>query len=130
MKVVVSGFLSYISKLWSLVSCLVLWSATGVALAQSSFTDRVQTAKARDSSSLLASTKTGVDNYQQIIGLGLMLVGFAIMTWGIFWVMSAARSDGRKESKPGWIMIGGGGALGAATVIYLLTVGVFSSVAT
>lgn len=111
--------------------CFVLVATSTLAVAQTggSFTDRVQNAKARDSTQLYQQTKTGVDNWQGIFGLVLMLIGFCIMAWGIFWVMGAARSEGRKEAKPGWIMIVGGGVLGASTAVYLLTVGVFGSFA-
>lgn len=129
MEKVASKFSQAASRAWASAICAVLVTASNVAVAQSSFTDRVQNAKARDSSAMLAQVKTGTDNWQMIISLIFMLIGFAIMAWGVFWVMAAARSEGRKEAKPGWFMIAGGGVLGAATGIYLAVVGIASSAA-
>lgn len=110
-----------------LLALMVLNSELAFAQGAGSFTDRVGSAKARDSSTLLAGTKSGVDNYQTIFGMVLMLAGFAIFSWGVFWVMAAARSNGQKEAKAGWVMVAGGGVLGAATAVYLFAAGVFSS---
>ncbi len=127
MKKVIGLNVSYISTWWARLVCLLLLSANDLALAQTSFTDQVKNAKVRSSTELAASAKSGVDNYSAIISVVLMLFGFGIMVWGIFWVMAASRSEGRKEAKPGWVMILGGGVLGAGAAAYVFTVGAIAS---
>lgn len=126
---IVNTITSLASSTWARLVGMSMLLATDLVFAQNSgsFTDRVQNAKARSSAELLQGAKTGTDNYATIISLGAMLVGFAILIWGIMWVMAAGRSEGRKEAKPGWIMILGGGALGGASAIYIFTVGIASS---
>ena len=122
--------IAFVSGIWArmmcslmLLSCTVLYAQTG------SFTDRVATGSktSKDLSSMGASAKKNVDVIADVVSLVAMLVGFVFLIWGIMWVMAAGRSEGRKEAKAGWIMILGGGALGAASAIYIFTVGLAST---
>src|ERR1035437_2754223 len=101
--------------------------ATGAVMAQAEFMDRVKSAKAVDSTTLRANVTTGGNNLAAIGSVVFAVVGFAFMIWGIIWVMSAHRSEGRKEAVPGYVMAIGGGALGAASFVYMFFVGMFSS---
>lgn len=104
-------------------SCLL---ATGAYAAE--FTDQVRNAKAIDTRAMRDSTKTGADNFGFMIGLGSMVVGLVFAIWGIIWVMKASRSEGRTSATAGWIMLIGGGALGAITAIFMFLTGMFSGI--
>lgn len=115
---------------WARFICSLMLLSTGAyAHAAGEFTDRVANAKAIDTKSLRDSSKSGADNIGFIVGIFGTVIGLVIFFWGILWVMSASRSEGRKAATPGWVMILGGGALGAGTALYLLSVGVFSGAA-
>lgn len=106
-------------------SMLLASGAVGAA----EFTDRINNAKSIDTKVLRENAKSGADNFGFIIALVGMVIGLVVFMMGIMWVMSAAKSEGRKDAKAGWIMIGGGGALGAATGLFLYVVGFFSGAA-
>ena len=115
---------------WARVVCATLLTMTGATShAAGEFTDRVSNAKAIDTKSLRDSSKAGADNVGFIVGILGAVVGLVFFIWGVIWVMSASRSDGRKEATAGWVMMIGGGALGAGTALYLLFVGVFAGAA-
>lgn len=121
---------SSVQTMWARLVCAVLLSLTGAhASAQGEFTDRVSNAKTIDTKGLRDGAKSGADNLGFIIGIGATVIGLAFFFWGVLWVMSASRSEGRKQATPGWVMMLGGGALGAGTALYLLFVGVFSGAA-
>lgn len=115
---------------WARFVCaLMLVASGGYAYADGEFTDRVASAKAIDTSTLRSSAKTGADNIGFIVGIVGTVVGLVFFVWGVLWVMSASRSEGRKSATAGWVMMIGGGALGAGTALYLLFVGVFAGAA-
>lgn len=104
-------------------SCLL---ATGAYAAE--FTDQVRNAKPIDTRSMRDSAKSGADNTGFIIGIVAMVIGLAFAFYGIIWIMKASRSDGRTDAKAGWIMLVGGGALGALTAIFMVLTGMFSGI--
>lgn len=121
---------SRIGDAWARVVCATLLTMTGATShAAGEFTDRVSNAKAIDTKSLRDSSKQGADNVGFIVGMLGAVVGLVFFIWGILWVMSASRSEGRKSATAGWVMMIGGGCLGAGTAVYLLFVGVFAGAA-
>ena len=119
-----------VRNMWASLMCMGMLLASGLAYSQTGFTDRVKNARTLDSATLANQTKQGVDNWGTIISLGAMLVGLFFFIWGIMWVMRASRDEGRTKAAPGWIMMIGGGALGGAMGVYLLSVGIFASAGT
>lgn len=109
------------------VICGSMLLMSGAAHSQE-FVDKIKNAKTLDTSSLRNSAKTGADNIGFVVQLVGIVGGLVFFIWGILWVMSAQRSEGRKNAAPGWFMIIGGGALGAATLLYALVVGTFSGI--
>lgn len=105
--------------------CGALLLVSGTAHSQE-FIDQIKGAKALSTSSMRASAKQGADNIGFIIQIAMMVLGVILVAWGIWWITSASRSDGRKSSAPGWIMAIGGGALGAGMAIYMAIVGSFT----
>lgn len=121
---------SRMSDAWARLVCAALLTMTGATShAAGEFTDRVSNAKAIDTKSLRDSSKQGADNVGFIVGIVGAVIGLVFFVWGVIWVMSAARSEGRKSATAGWVMMIGGGALGAGTALYLLFVGVFAGAA-
>ena len=117
-------------SLWARMVCAVLLFGSGAhSYAAGEFTDRVTNARAIDTRGVRDSAKSGADNIGFVIGIVGTVVGLAFFIWGVLWVMSASRSEGRKQATPGWVMMIGGGALGAGTALYLLFVGVFAGAA-
>lgn len=110
------------------VGALLVMSGNA-AFAAGEFTDRIQSARTVDTKQLRENVKQGADNFAAMISLIVMVVGFAIFIWGLLWVGKASRSEGRTNATPGWVMVGIGGALGAAGGLYLLFVGVFNGAA-
>lgn len=108
---------------WARLMCFGLLFAAGATSAQSEFVDRLKNAQAIDSTALRQRANTTVNDWGFIIQIAAMLLGLVFVIWGIIWVMNASRSEGRKEAKAGWIMIIGGGGLGAIMAIYMLFVG-------
>jgi hypothetical protein len=104
--------------------CTTMLLASGQVHAQ--FLDKINNATALDSGKMLERAKTGSNNFGLIVQSGLIAIGLVFVGWGIFWIMSAGRSEGRKEAKPGWMMVIGGGALGGIVGIYAITVGAFA----
>ncbi|SFF31881.1 hypothetical protein [Paracidovorax wautersii] len=93
------------------------------------FTDRVNSAKAIDTKAMRDTGKNAADNFGFMIGIAAMVLGLVFFVWGIIWVAAAARSEGRKEAKPGWIMIIAGGALGGGMALFMWIVGAFTGAA-
>lgn len=104
---------------------LIMTGATQAA----EFTDRVQSARAIDTKALRDNAKSGADNIGFMIGLFAMVLGLVVMLWGLWWVASASRSEGRKAAGPGWVMVVVGGALGAGVPLFMWVVGAFSGAA-
>lgn len=105
--------------------------ASGAAFGQSGeFTDRVKNARATSTTNLREGAQRTANDFGFIVGIGGMVVGLFLLVWGVIWIMSAARSEGRKDATAGWVMAIGGGVLGAATTIYVFIVGVFNAVGT
>lgn len=112
---------------WARACVGTLLVVTGAsAQAAGEFTDRLNNARTIDTKSMRDSSKQAADNIGFIVTMGSMVIGFVFLIWGVLWIMSAGRSDGRKEAKGGWIMAVGGGALGAVGAIYGFVVGAFS----
>lgn len=97
--------------------------ASGLCAAEDSFTSKINAAKT-SSSADAAKTKvtTAVNTTVELASLILAAVGFMFFVYGIFWIMQASRSEGRKESQPGWVMVVLGGVLGTAAGVYYLVV--------
>ncbi len=102
---------------------LFLMSGLCGAQTQDSFTNKVNAAKS-SASGEAAKTKvtTAVNTTVELVSLVIAAVGFLVFLYGIFWVMSASRSEGRKAAQPGWIMVIGGGILGTAVGVYYIVV--------
>lgn len=107
--------------------CLLLSGVNAVALpppdnkADTSFTGKVTAAKTANTAAK-TTVEGAINSTVDIITMLAALAGFLFFLYGIFWVMSASRSEGRKEASPGWIMIIGGGILGVAASVYYLVV--------
>jgi len=110
------------------VVTMALLTMTGATQA-AEFTDRVQSAKAIDTKAMRENVKSGADNAGFMIGVGAAVLGLVVMLWGLWWISSASRSEGRKAAGPGWVMVVVGGALGAGVPLFLWVVGAFNGAA-
>lgn len=106
--------------------CTTMLLASGAAIGQQEFTDRIKNAKALDSTTLRTNVNTGANNVGAIITTVLMIIGFFVFAWGVWWVMRASRSEGRTPAAPGYWMVIGGGLLGGGAAVYAFVVGAFT----